>query len=146
NYYNLYEVEAAASIGSWHAEAEFMAAQVDEIGGPTPMFSGGSVQSGYILTGEHRPYNRDNGVPGRILPNCPFEGTHGRGAWEIAGRWSYIDLDDKNIAGGRLVDLTAGLNWYLNKFTKFQFNYVHPFLNSPINGRSGADLVALRAQ
>jgi phosphate-selective porin OprO/OprP len=70
----------------------------------------------------------------------------GPGAWEIAGRWSYIDLDDENIAGGRLNDLTLGVNWYLNRYTKFQFNYIHAFLTRPIGVDSDADIVALRAQ
>ncbi|HCS52612.1 MAG TPA: porin, partial [Planctomycetaceae bacterium] len=68
------------------------------------------------------------------------------GAWEIAGRWSYIDLNDENIQGSRLNDLTAGLNWYLNPYTKFQWNYIHAMLDSPLNGDSSADIFAMRAQ
>ncbi|WP_390620759.1 porin [Gimesia algae] len=51
-----------------------------------------------------------------------------------------------------MTDLTLGLNWYLNQFTKFQFNYIHAFLqssparNGPIVNDSNADIFAIRAQ
>ena len=48
--------------------------------------------------------------------------------------------------GRRLNDLTFGVNWYVNGFTKFQFNYIRAFLNDPTNGRSDANIVALRTQ
>jgi len=46
----------------------------------------------------------------------------------------------------RLLDLTWGVNWYLNPHTKFQFNYIHAMLNSSPNIDSRADIFALRAQ
>ena len=98
-----------------------------------------------ILTGEHRPYHRKTGVLGRVVPDEDF-GEYGCGAWEVAGRWSMLDLNDSDVRGGRLNNATLGLNWYLNKFTKFQFNYIHAFLDSPVNGNGNADIVAARAQ
>lgn len=46
----------------------------------------------------------------------------GAGAWEVAPRWSWIDLDDGNVRDNRLTNLSAGLNWYLTANTKFQIN------------------------
>jgi phosphate-selective porin OprO/OprP len=57
-----------------------------------------------------------------------------------------LDHNDDNIERGRLHDWTAGLNWYLNGFAKLQFNYIHPMLDSPVNGDSTADIFATRAQ
>jgi hypothetical protein len=67
-----------------------------------------------------------------------FDGSGGLGAWELAARWSYIDTNGTagTGPGGQLNDLTFGLNWYMNNFTKFQFNYIHPFLNQPKTGPS----------
>jgi phosphate-selective porin OprO/OprP len=144
---NLFNVELGVSYGSLYAQSEVSFAAVNqEGGGPTAVFPGAYVHFGYFLTGERRVYNRPAGVFGRVVPLCPVGRACGPGAWEIAGRWSYIDLDDENIAGGRLNDLTLGVNWYLNRYTKFQFNYIHAFLTRPIGVDSDADIVALRAQ
>lgn len=145
NLSHLFAAELAATSGSFHAQSEFIHAVVNRIGRPTVGFSGVSAQAGYILTGEHRPYNAKAGVLGRVVPQRDF-GRCGGGAWEIAGRWSMLDLNDADIRGGRLNTTTFGLNWYLNKFTKFQFNYIHAFLDSPVNGNSDTDIFAVRAQ
>ena len=44
--------------------------------------------------------------------------------WELAARYSYLTLNDHNIHGGRLVDLTLGVNWYLNPNLRVMWNYV----------------------
>ena len=51
----------------------------------------------------------------------------GRGAWEVAYRFSYIDMLDSlaDKGAGRAADHTIGVNWYLNPFTRIMFNYVH---------------------
>ena len=46
------------------------------------------------------------------------------GAFEIAFRVSYIDLNDQEVTGGRLTDFTAGLNWYATHPTRVAFNVV----------------------
>jgi phosphate-selective porin OprO/OprP len=142
---NLFEAELATTVGPFHAQSEAVSAVVDRAGGSTVAFFGVSGQAAWILTGEHRPYNRTNGTLGRIVPADPFN-SGGCGAWEIAMRWSYLNLNDADVRGGRLNDLTLGLNWYLNAFTKFQFNYIRAMLDSPVNGDSDANIVAARAQ
>jgi phosphate-selective porin OprO/OprP len=47
----------------------------------------------------------------------------GLGAWELAVRYTYLDLSNKAIRAGRLDAMTLGLNWYLNTNAKIQFNY-----------------------
>jgi phosphate-selective porin OprO/OprP len=142
---NLFAAEFAATSGQFHAQSEFIHALVSREGATSVGFSGVSAQAACILTGEHRPYNRKAGVLGRVVPSHDF-GKSGYGAWEVAARWSMLDLDDGDVRGGTLNTSTLGLNWYLNKFTKFQFNYIHAFLNSPVNGDSDADVFAVRAQ
>jgi phosphate-selective porin OprO/OprP len=149
NNFNLFGAELAGSYGSFLAQSEVLAMSVYQMGGqPTANFWGAYAQLSYVLTGEVRPYNKAGGVYTRVVPNKPF-GTgpcSGCGAWEIAGRWSTIDLTDQNILGNELQDWTLGLNWYLNKYTKFQFNYIRPNLDSAVTGTSHADLLAVRAQ
>jgi phosphate-selective porin OprO and OprP len=143
---NLFAGEVATTSGSWHGQGELIYAMVNRQAASTVTFSGVSVQAGYILTGEHRPYDRKSGTLGRVVPHENFGSSGGCGAWEIAGRWSYLDLNDGGINGGQLNNLTAGLNWYLNRNTKFQLNYIHAFLKTTGQGDSDADIIAMRAQ
>mgnify|MGYP002266808353 CR=1 FL=1 len=72
----------------------------------TPVFPSFCVMSSYILTGEHRRYRKAVGAFGRVIPE------HSTGAWELALRYSYLDLDSGSVEGGTLHSATAGLNWY----------------------------------
>ena len=97
-------------------------------GDSTVMFYGAYASVGYFLTGEHRPYDRATGQIDRIKPFHdfgPWKGDRGWGAWEVAGRWSLINLNDDNIRGGQMTDYTAALNWYLNPNWKICLNYIH---------------------
>ncbi|MEX0703120.1 MAG: porin [Planctomycetales bacterium] len=144
--FNLFGVEFGAQRGPAHAQAEVFWAVVDPVGGDQVAFPGAYAQLGYVLTGESHDYSTTQGVFQRVEPHQSVGRAGGIGAWEIVGRWSYIDLNDAPVQGGRLTDLTAGLNWYLNPFTKFQFNYIHAFLGERTQGDSNADIVAVRAQ
>ncbi len=108
---------------SWQTEA--MVAIVDQAGGNSPVFWGGYTQLGWFLTGEHRPYDRISGAIDRVKPRCNFGKDGGIGAWELTGRLSWIDLNDQTIAGGEMLNLTTGFNWYLNPYCKWVFNHVH---------------------
>jgi phosphate-selective porin OprO/OprP len=143
---NLFNVELAGSYESLYWQSEATYASIDQFSGPTVNLSGAYAHAGLFLTGEQRTYNRATGTFGRVVPLCPVGGQGGPGAWELAGRWSYIDLDDENILGGRLHDVTLGVNWYLNRYTKFQFNYIHAFLTRPAAVESDADIFAVRGQ
>jgi phosphate-selective porin OprO/OprP len=145
DWFNLYGVEAAFSWGPFLIQSEAMFNQVFQLVGPTSVFFGAYAQASYVLTGEPRPYNKKSAVFGRVTPSHPF-GPDGCGAWEIATRLSYIDLNDGLIAGGRMTEFTAGINWYLNKFTKVQLDYLRPWLDNPANGKSNANFVAVRVQ
>lgn len=146
---NTFGLELAGAIGGVYLQSEARWAMVNMLDGSSETFPGAYAQARYILTEEKLPYNKSGGVFGRVVPDEAFSFSGGGlGAWELAARWSYIDLNGANLAGPgrRLNDLTFGLNWYLNKFTKFQFNYIHAFLDDPVLGKSDADVAAVRAQ
>lgn len=90
-----------------------------------PSFWGASVQASYILTGEHRPYSKTKGTFGRLHPKHNFDGKGGGGAWEVAARYSYLTLNDDRVHGGRLDDISLGLNWYWNPNLRMMWNYVY---------------------
>lgn len=144
--FQLFNAELAALYYRVYMQSEFVFASVDQLTGSRCNFWGGYAHIGYFLTGEVRPYNHAAGVFGRVVPNEPYTSSTGIGAWELAGRWSTIDLNDGTINGGRLNDVTLGLNWYLNRHAKLQFNYIHAFLDTPGIGDSNTDILAARAQ
>ena len=146
-------VEAMLVNGPFSLQSEAMAAVVDQEAQDTAMLGGMYVQAGYFLTGEHRPYDRANGAIGQVKPFEEFfrvrtsEGIeHGKGAWEVACRWSYIDLSDANINGGSMHDLTAGLNWYSNANCKVVVNYIHSWLTSANGVESETSALGVRTQ
>ena len=122
------------------------------------------AQVAYLLTGEVRPYNKVAGVLGRIKPLRPWGECGGLGAWELAARYSYIDMNpaapfslpptaSASVPvgspaipfGGALNDVTLGVNWYLNTYTKFQFNYIYSDIYRG-GANSNLNTICMRAQ
>lgn len=116
--------EAAAVFGPFSLQGEYIQTSVDVDGpGSDPDFSGWYVFASYFLTGEHRPYKASSGTFGRVKPKS-IVGKGGHGAWELAGRYSSIDLQDSGIGGGEEDNITVGLNWYATPNIRFMANYV----------------------
>ncbi len=137
--YNVMNLEAAMVYGAFSLQSELFLVGTEGAGGQADSdFYGAYVQASYFLTGEHRPYKRTSAAFGRVKPFTNFWivrtvdgriGT-GPGAWEVAARWSWVEMEDnvnlaaENLAGS-LNDLTLGVNWYLNPNTRLMFNYIH---------------------
>ncbi len=111
-----------------------MRANVDRLDmfGPDLQFHGGYFYVAYFLTGEYMPWDRETGTLERVVPyenffsvrDCDCNVRRGLGAWQIAARYSYADLNDQNITGGDGSSFTLGLNWLWNPYTRLQFNYI----------------------
>jgi len=120
----LYGAEAATVFGPFSLQGEYMQASVDVSSqGSDPDFSGWYVFGSYFLTGEHRPYKTSNGTFGRVKPDSVV-GKGGIGAWELAARYSNIDLEDSGYEGGEEDNITVGVNWYATPNIRFMANYV----------------------
>ncbi len=119
-------MEAALTCGPFSVQGEYMLAEVDTDSAGRRAFDGYYVQAGYFLTGECRPYTPASGLVGRVRPRRNFSlgEERGWGAWEVALRYSELDLDDGPIRGGVEENYTFGLNWYLNANTRVMWNYV----------------------
>ncbi|WP_035984193.1 OprO/OprP family phosphate-selective porin [Bradyrhizobium sp. STM 3843] len=162
----VYGVEAAGTYGSFFAQGEYYWFNVDRtantglppFGASSLKFQGGYVEASYVLTGESHKYNAASASYGGVAPSHPFSWQAGNwGAWEIAGRFSTIDLNDQlataaGIAGGRQNIYTAGLNWYVSSNIRFMFNYLHGDISkqasstSTVNAGSTFDAFAMRTQ
>ncbi len=102
----------------------------------------------YLLTGEERTsYSQPIDPITPFNPCCPLACP---GAWELVFRLSDLRIDDGVFAPGatRLADpalfsneaheLTLGLNWYLNKSVRAQFNWEHAWFEDPVRLASGS--------
>jgi phosphate-selective porin OprO/OprP len=130
---------------------------------PTLGFNGGYVDVGWVITGESIPYDIARAAWARPKPDHPFSLEDGGiGAWEIAARYSTVDLDS-NVVPGVPQSVTGGvyggqqqigalaLSWYPNDWLRFmlQFQYVDANkLNSAGTVQIGQrfETIAARAQ
>lgn len=143
---DLLGLEAAALFGPLSIQSEYKHAFVDSDAGNDPEFRGGYVQVAYVLTGEHRSYRNVTGAFDRVRPRRNLNlADGGWGAWELAARYAHLDLDDGDIQGGVLEDLTLGLNWYLNPNTKILLNYIYAELDKD-SETTDASFVTMRFQ
>lgn len=120
----LSNVESAWTFGPLSLQAEYFRTWVNAVAGSDPSFDGFYVFGSWFLTGEHRPYDPSEGIIGRVKPLKNFSLGGGPGALELALRYSRLNLDDESIAGGRMADYSAGLNWYLNPNARAMLNYI----------------------
>jgi phosphate-selective porin OprO/OprP len=105
------------------------------------------VQATWVLTGESRTYNAASGAFTPPKPAKPFAlDGFGWGAWELAARYSELDLNDRindpasvitawtapttrtytfynTVRGGDQKALTLALNWYANDNIRFGLHY-----------------------
>ncbi len=146
-------LETALILGPFSIQSEYVQAVAVRDGFADPQFRGAYVYASWFLTGESRQYDRADGSFCRIQPTEDFFRVStsggsvctGSGAWEIAYRFSWIDLDDADITGGMAGGHTVGLNWYLNANTRLMFNYVHNTAHA--GGTTGhMDVFQTRAQ
>ena len=93
-----------------------------------PSFNGGDAFISWLPTGEVRVYNTRGGFFDQISPLRPvFSG--GPGAWELVGRFSYINLDSGPVRGGKFWRITPMVNWHMSDNVRLEFVYGYGSLN-----------------
>jgi phosphate-selective porin OprO and OprP len=127
---------------------EYFKIDVDRTGALfDPSFDGWYVAGSWALTGENHPYVPATGGFRGIRPAKNFNPANGSwGAWELAARYSTLNLNDGEgvsgspvpaggIRGGEQNITTAGINWYPNNVFRFILDYqwidVEKFGGSP---------------
>jgi phosphate-selective porin OprO/OprP len=169
NSFHFFHGELAGNYGSAHFQTEFLGTFLNQMGGPPVFFYGAYIQCGYFLTGEAAGYNRQTGV---LDYNCkPYSeffgtGTRGRvcgwGAWELALRWSYLNVTNTNVDPNNILpgppgpppspnpgavnESTVALNWWWNQYTRVQFNWIHSMPVYNTGGFAPFDIFATRFQ
>ena len=136
--------------GPWSLQAEYgwnFLNNANLTGRPVEnyQFNGGYVQLSYILTGEYRRYDKKYGTLSRYYlgGDGPYENAFlvrdadgnfccGHGAWELAFRYSYVDLNSDlgsagPIKGGIANGVSVALNWYLNTNLSVMTDWVYDY-------------------
>jgi phosphate-selective porin OprO/OprP len=151
-----YSVEGGASFRNLYLAGEWYKIDVNRTAVGTaaspfnPSFSGWYVQGSWTVTGERHAWSGANGGFRGIRPAKPFSLTNGGlGAFEVAARYSVLDLnDDEGVAGhaapvggvrgGEQKITTVGLNWYPNSVIRFLLDY--QWVNVDRLNAAGADI------
>lgn len=165
---DLANAEFGLNLGAFSLQAEYFHTWVRDARiqnqDRNPTFHGWYIQASYFLTGEYRAYRRyigqrTVGVFDRPRLNEDFffvplgerggwrDWCLGKGAWEVALRYSEVDLNDpsQGVKGQTLRDVTLGLNWYLTYNTKIQWNYILADRDYPSRDNHGlAHVFAMR--
>ena len=86
--------------------------------------SGGYLFASYFLTDDGYKYDARDAEFGRLVPNSKS------GAWEVAARYSFVDLNDEDVTDdgdpvmyGKSTSMTLGVNYYPNANVKLMLNY-----------------------
>ena len=166
--FNLLGAETVFQYGPFSFQSEFMATEVNSVVGPI-WYTGAYAEAMYRLTGEHRGYDRRFGALKNVVPFTELiplgrNGIRGWGAFEVAGRLSYVDLRNpsslnghylsgtNNSGNGTLTDTTFGGTWFLNAHSKVQIDWIHAFLQNTstvantVHGFSQANFLVSRFQ
>jgi len=108
-----YGVEGAWVNGPFSVQGEWMQQSVNRDVGDEPDLTGWYMYGSWFITGESRAYK--GGKFGR---------TKASNAWEVALRYSNLDLEDGSVLGGEQDIWTVGVNYYVNPYLRFMLNYV----------------------
>ena len=121
--YNVVTGEALGIWGPASVQGEYYSTSVQQLPMATTTtknlrFNGYHLQVAYVLTGESRGYCFTNGVLHNPKPTQKY------GAWELAARYSFVNLNDRNVYGGAEHNTTLGLNWFANDNIHLAANYI----------------------
>ena len=163
----VYNGEAAAQLGPVYLQGEYYYTDINRFEGKDVTFDGSYIEAAVSLTGDVRKYNPVAGAYSMPKPANPFGwsdgGFTGAGAWELAGRFSTVNLNqDTAISGGKISGnggdqrvYTFGVNWYVNNNVRFDFDYLHGDIDKAGLNKAGTgyvpagqsfDAVAVRSQ
>jgi len=135
--------ELAAVFGPFYAQAEYMSQDLGQgDGADTQTVDAYYLQASFMLTGESRPYKKDDGVFGSPKPKGAA------GAFELTARYDHGE--NKDAANEpEAQSVTLGVNWYVNPNVRFMLNYIDAKaerLTAGVTEEDKPSTVALRAQ
>lgn len=132
-----YGLELGAQRKAFLVQAEYFQIDVDRRNSvlADPSFGGWYVQGAWTLTGQPRRYSTTSGGWDAPRVDKPFNlRSKTWGVWELAARYSELDLDYRagaagaapgaaSIRGGDQQIFSIGLNWYPNTNVRFMADF-----------------------
>lgn len=118
-----YGLELAGVYGPFSVQGEYILADVNTVDDGNLDLDGWYAFASWFLTGESRNYKASKGAFDRVKPRG-IVGKGGYGAFELAARYSQLNLNDSAFKGGREDNVTLGLNWYATPNIRFMANYI----------------------
>jgi phosphate-selective porin OprO and OprP len=137
--YSNYIFETAYMQGPLLIRAKHIARVSDASVLGDPRFNGSAIEAAFVLTGEDQRFK--SGKFKSIRPQNSY------GAFELAARYSRLDLNDGLVAGGAEDNWTLGANWYLTSNMRLMANYIHAETDPGANGQTeSVDALSTRFQ
>lgn len=131
-------LEVAGSRGPVTFRSEFYRTQWSRADDINPSFKGWYADASWFLTGEKANYRDGKFIRPNILRKS--------GAWEVAFRFSTVNLDDEDVQGGTEKNLAFGLNWYSQTHWRFMGNLIKVKSENGPYGEQNPWIVQFRAQ
>ena len=131
-------LELAAAKGPLTIRSELYKTNWSRPENSDPSFKGMYVEASWFLSGGMAHYRDGKFIRPNILGD--------RGAWELAARFSSIDLDDEEVEGGTEKNLSFGVNWYSKIHWRFMANLIKVRAKGGPYGDQKPWIIQFRAQ
>jgi phosphate-selective porin OprO/OprP len=142
---HIFGTEMVGIYGPFYGHFESSVVWQDRKTGKTTHTKSAFLEFGAFLTGEHRPYDPEQGIFSRVRPDNPVSIRGGGwGAWQLAVRMSFLDLNTNVTADSprpqTYPELGVSLNWFLRSSLRLDANYLYLLEDG------GSSLFMMRAQ
>lgn len=131
------DLEVILLYNKWYAQGQYFQSHLNRFAAPNYNAKGGYIQAGYMILGAKHNYNP---VTGMIVNPAP-------GSLEALVRYNNVNLNDAGIQGGRITDISLGMNYFINKFVAAKINYTRMLPGkTAVGGENSFDVIQARIQ
>lgn len=109
-------IELAGARGPVTIRSEIYSTEWNRDDETTPKFGGWYAEASWFTTGEKAQYREGKFIRPKI--------ENANGAWELALRYSSLDLNDQNVEGGKEDNYAFGVNWYSRTHWRIMSNLI----------------------
>ncbi len=130
-----FDAECIFIYDRWYMQGQYFLNHLNRGGVDNFNGKGGYVQAGCLILGEKYNYNAMTAMVGNPAPK----------SLELLVRYDNVNLNDAGIRGGRLSDVTVGMNYFFNKYIAAKLNYTRMMVGSS-SPKAGGNFDLLQAR